>query len=344
LETPRLAVIGCGAVTKNLHLPAIALSAKAEATVLVDRILPRAQELADKYDVPDVAREHQKIIGKADAAIVALPHYLHGPVTTGLLRHGIHVLVEKPMAISTSECDQMIAAARETGAVLAVGLVRRFYAASQFVKEVIDAGILGEIVNFDLCEGGIYSWQSASSSMYRKESGGGVLTGIGPHGLDLLLWWLGDCEQIAYYDDAYGGVEANCRLDLWMQCGATGRIELSRTRQMRNSWIIRGERGSLEVGTGHNATARLQAEAGDIALTGQSTRAGAADANLQAVFVRQLEDFLDAVRTQRQPAVPGEEGRRSIALLETCQLVRKPLKYPWVFPQALAHNLREVAE
>lgn len=119
----RIAVNGCGAVTERGHLPAAARAEKVQVTLLVDKNRSRAEDLARQYKVPHVAEDYTQIWDKADAAIVALPHYLHAPVSIELLRAGCHVLVEKPMALSSGECDQMLEAARAGNAVLAVGLM-----------------------------------------------------------------------------------------------------------------------------------------------------------------------------------------------------------------------------
>ena len=129
----RFSIIGCGAIA-TAHLQAIALSESAEVTMLVDKFLPRARRLADDFNVPTVVDNYQKTFGKVDAAIVALPHHLHAQVAKDFLQNGIHVLVEKPMALNISECDAMIKAAEVSGTKLTVGLARRFFDSSRFVK------------------------------------------------------------------------------------------------------------------------------------------------------------------------------------------------------------------
>jgi len=148
--------------------------------------------------------------------------------------------------------------------------------------------------------------------------------------LDLLLWWFGDVAAFVYADDAAGGVEADAVLTLEMANGVLGRVELSRTRDMRNTCIIRGDKGTLEVGTKTDSVVTLAPARGHGRLSGraaapnQQQPAAAAD-----LFAWQMADFVHAVRTSTAPAVPGKEGRRSAAILEACYRRRQPLVFPF---------------
>src|ERR1041384_3242084 len=105
----RVAMIGCGAVAERGHLPTLAASSEARLSWLVDNNEARTSALAARFGAGSrTSPDYRDVIGHTDAAIVALPHSLHGPVCSDLLAHGIHVLVEKPMAMSTGECDQMM--------------------------------------------------------------------------------------------------------------------------------------------------------------------------------------------------------------------------------------------
>lgn len=326
----RFVIVGCGAIAKA-HLQAIALSEHAEVTVLVDKVLPRAQQLGSSFQVSKTVRDYQESMGNVDAAIVALPHHLHSQVTTDLLQNGIHVLVEKPLALNTGQCDAMIKAAKASKTKLAVGLARRFFDSSRFVKQVIESQMLGDIISFDFHEGIIYKWPIMSDFAFRKETGGGVLADIGVHILDLLLWWLGDYDSFEYYDDAMGGVEADCELHLKLKSGATGFVQLSRTRDLRNSCIIQGERGRLEIETTFNSQIKLKINDQSLNLTGLAISEGMAEESAKDIFSRQLEDFVGAIHHNRQPFIPGEEGKRTVQLIQTCYNLRQPLKHPWIF-------------
>jgi predicted dehydrogenase len=325
-----------------MHLPAAAASDQIEIALLVDKDLSRAQALAEQYGVPAVANDYHDAVGQAQAAVVALPSHLHAPAALAMLRGGLHVLVEKPMGISAQQCADMIEAARQADRTLAVGLVRRFYDSSQLVRRILQDGWLGKVHSFDCREGTIYRWAIQTDSRFRKEiSGGGVLIDLGVHVLDLMLWWMGgyrdEPEALAYQDDARGGVEANCEIHLTLQSGVSGVIELSRTRDLRNTWIIRGERGALHIGIDNDPVVRLVTRDGDLVLDGRALPAKADEAEqttMRAVFGRQLDDFASSCLERRQPMTPGVDGRRVISLIEACYARRQPLEQPWMLPEA----------
>jgi predicted dehydrogenase len=198
-----IAVIGCGAVAAGHYLPAIAASSRLTASVLVDRDAARSRALASRWRVPATATEIGDVARHARAAVVALPNSLHAPVTIDLLRAGVHVLVEKPMATRAADCDAMAEAARKSGATLAVGLQFRYFDSTRWVSDALRNGLLGPLRRFDLRLGVVSRWPFASDYVLRRETaGGGVLTDYGAHVLDLLCLWLGDFGPPRYRDDA----------------------------------------------------------------------------------------------------------------------------------------------
>jgi predicted dehydrogenase len=324
----KLAVIGCGRVAERFHLPALAASPAFATTLLVDPATDQADTLARRFDVPRVCGDFRNVAGEVDAAIVAVPNHLHGPVSVYLLEHGIHVLVEKPMALTTEECDEMIAAGELSGATLSIGLVRRRYAPFRFTKQLLESGILGKVRSFDFREGAVYNWSSASSGNLRRESGGGVLMDLGSHLFDTLLWWLGDVAEVEYRDDALGGVEAECRVRLALTSGAEGVVELSRLRGLRNTYQVRAEHGEVEVALGFDGGVRLSLDGSSSALAGSVSEAKR-HVDLSDVFEDQLADFAEAIRSKSPPDVSAEDGRRSIELIQACRQVRQHLRHPW---------------
>ncbi|MEM7145847.1 MAG: Gfo/Idh/MocA family oxidoreductase [Verrucomicrobiota bacterium] len=329
----RIAIIGCGAVSELLHLPALADRAEVDTTLLVDKNETRARELAEKYKVPNHAPAWNKHSEEFDAAIIALPHFLHASVTEELLDAGKHVLVEKPMALSTAECDTMISAAAQSKATLTVGQMRRFCPAVAMAKTLVERNLIGEVRNFAVHDGVVFAWPVASDFQFRKESaGGGVLVDAGAHALDMVIALLGTPEVTAYRDDAAGGVEADCEIDLRLPNGATGFVELSRTRELKNSIRIEGTLGALEVFFYQNQF-RIEGlnpqqaypviAAPDAELT--------PDMAIWPLMIRlQLADWIESISDERPPQVSGEEGRKVVNLIECCYATKTPLRFPWV--------------
>jgi len=334
---PRLAILGCGAVTELRYLPALA-TLRLKPALLVDLDRERAMALARRCGATRVADDYRPWLDELDAVIVALPHSLHAPVSIDLLEHGVHVLVEKPLAVSAEESKAVLAAAERSDAVLAVGFMRRHSDAAQWLQAALNDGALGSIGSFDFEDGLTYAWPVASGSLFRKEtSGGGVLADMGAHTLDSLLWWLGDVAAVECRDDAYGGVEAEARLELTLASGAGGRIELSRTRNLRNTAIVQGERGTVEIGTEQRDRNQLTASPATLL---EETYAGVRGDRLSRLhvsdlFVRQVRDWLEAIERGREPLVTAASAARGIALIERCYASRQLWELPWVRPEDL---------
>jgi predicted dehydrogenase len=337
-DFPRIGIIGCGAVTEFRHLPALAALGMRPA-VLVDTNVARARELAKSSGALHAGDRYEPWAGEIDAAIVALPHHLHAPVAIDLLRKGIHVLVEKPLAMDGAQCEAVIAAAAESGKVLAVGLMRRFLYGARWLKGALDAKVFGPITSFDVREGFVYGWPVASSFFFRREtSGGGVLADLGAHTLDLLLWWLGEPEAFEYYDDSYGGVEADCKLELETQGGAEGIVELSRTRRLRNSAIFRGPAGEVEISLDEKRLNVLSAKPAKLlSHEADGLRGDRLPPQLfRELFQAQIRDWVEAIRSGGSPRVPGAEGKRAILLTQACYAKRRLWELPWVHPTGAA--------
>ena len=114
-----------------------------------------------------------------------------------------------------------------------------------------------------------------------------------------------------------------------------GKVEISRTRNLRNTCIFAGERATLEAGIwDSDPILKLSIADREVSLAGHARRdtdASVAGGSLgfADVFVRQIDDFAAAIRGRREPFVSGAEGRRSLALIEACYERRRPLVFPW---------------
>jgi predicted dehydrogenase len=333
----RIGIIGCGAVTSVCHLPAARVVREASVVALADTNLERATLLARRFGVDRITQDYRDLIGAVDGAVVALPHALHAQVATELLRAGIPVLVEKPLATTTEEALQLVAVARETGVPLQAGYMFRFSRAGRLVKRIVEEGWLGTLQGFSLESGGIYSWPIASGFFWQKaQAGGGVLIDTGSHMLDLLLWWLGDVVDLEYRDDNLGGVEADCWMSLALRGPAgvvRGEVTMSRLRRLRSAARVTGSAFTLECGLSGRYPVRIWPTAwqGNGTTFAGEYEGGTPD-SFERMFVEQLRGFAQTVRERTQPAVSGESVLGTIALIERCYRERQPLTQPWLHP------------
>jgi predicted dehydrogenase len=327
-------VVGCGAVAERYHLPALLASSDVRVVAFVDPAVARARRLADQTGAPLALSSHLDLRGQVDLAIAAVPNALHEPVAVDLLSAGVHVLVEKPMARTTEECDRMIAAAGPTGAVLAVGHDFRHFPIARFARGLFAGGLLGAVRRVDVRQSAGSGWPSVSTDVLSPIAGGGALLTFGVHLVDLLSWWLGELTVTAYRDDAAGGVEAECEGEFRLDGGAEVFLELSRLRPLRDTMIVECEHATVELGLHEPAMCRLTLAGEASRLVGGVPDREFEQAPLRTVFARQLADVVSAIQDRHPPLVDGIQGRRAVAAVQACYARRVPLRHPWSYPES----------
>ena len=316
--------------------------------VLIDHNIARATDLARRFKAQRVASDVSELAdGEVAAALIATNMASHAQISLPLLRQGVHLFVEKPMATSYEDAQCMVKAAAANSAVLAVGHMRRYLFINRWAKALIESGALGDIVGFDAREGeNYYAPESGPLAAYRiaerigryapafweaSASGGGVLMETAPHALDTLLWQIGDARLVRYRDDSLGGVEAEALIDLALPNGARGVVELSRMRDLRNTAIISGSRGRIEIALHSNTI--VSAEPADLVSFELDGVSGGAmpNENLYAadMFARELTDWADAIRTGEAPFVSGASATAAIGVIDDCYRNREPLRRLW---------------
>ena len=136
--------------------------------------------------------------GGVDALIVSTPNYLHGPQSIAALEAGVHVMVEKPMALNSAEAEQMLRASESSGAKLMVAHCWRFDEEVNWIKAQIDEGRLGEILR---TKGyGVHvNWGPGGWFVEARYAGGGALADMGIHAIDVARYLLGDPQPQSVY-------------------------------------------------------------------------------------------------------------------------------------------------
>lgn len=339
----KLGLIGCGAAMQTLHLPAILQTPDVKVHWIIDPQIDRVNPIADRLKVPCRGVDY-KDVRDIDAVIIGTPHSLHAPMTAFFLEQGVHVLCEKPLALQASDASSLVSLAEEKRCILAVGVFRRFYHVSGFMKHVIASGWLGPLVRMDVEEGGAYDWDLQSRFMMDKEAaGGGVLVDTGAHTVDRVLWLL-DADQAfihRYADDSQGGIETDCELDLmvpWRGRDIPVHIGLSRTRVLSNTFEIRFEHGRLVVPVNHPSDARVYDERFSSGRDKDSLNSfcvdTARDFNLSGkgpapYFLLQFQAFCQAIHGCCGLINSGASVVACVQTIESCYEKRERLTEPW---------------
>lgn len=336
----RVVLIGCGAISQQMHLPVLAGHDDVNLVAVVDKDISRARSIARDYQVPQAVSDIDELDhDDFDAAIVATPPFHHADCSERLLSQGVHVLVEKPMAINYEDCENLVQVADQSRAILHVSVFRRLYPSLRLLRGLINERRLGDVQSFSLRSGGIYGWQAATLGNMRKDlAGGGILMDMGPHHIDqLFAIFDGPARVIRYRDDASGGCEANCSADLeFTHRGRQieGEIALSRTRSLRNSLQVQCERGTLEVGFSERYAVKvIESENKAYDPFSKEKRATESvitwkdepETDWYDSFRNQLDDWLNAIRGTSPGFLSGKSCLPSMKIIEQCYAQREPL-------------------
>lgn len=340
----RVAVVGCGAVTKASLLPVLAGHDEIAVAALIDRDRTRAVELAEAYGISTTLTDTAALDrGSVDGVVLATPPAHHAPATLELIARGFHVFVEKPMATRLADAEAMVQTAAGAGIALSVGLYRRLLPVTRLMRGLLEGELLGRPIAVDIEEGGEYSWELATlSALTREGGGGGVLIDLGTHLLDQLFFVLpGDARVVRYADSARGGVETDCdvELELTTRWGPVpAMISLSRTRQLRGTVRIRCEGGMLELLRGDFCSLAVHTSRGTAidASTGDTrpvtiTAAWSDEREIVGykAFRTEFDDWIAAARQAREPQLSGRSVLQTVRVVDECYRSVTPLPEPW---------------
>ena len=295
----RVAVIGVGHLGKH-HARILSTLPGASLVAVADTNAARAGEIAAAYGTAAVT-SYRDVLGKVDAVTLAVPTELHREIALPFLDAGVHVLVEKPMARSLAEADDMILAAGRSGAVLAVGQTERFNPAVAAARPMLTDPRFIEVHRL-----GTFPERSLDID---------VVFDLMIHDVDIVLSLVkSDVEAIEAVGVPVltGRVDiANARLKFANGCIANltaSRISRDRVRKIRffqpAAYVsIDYAAQKLEVWrlvTGSGSTPGI--DGGEVPVTSEEP------------LKRELADFVEAIATKRAPMVTGADGRRALAL------------------------------
>lgn len=324
MSTFKIGVIGCGAIARRRHLPEYTMLPQAELVAVADINAERAEEMASLYGARAYT-DYRELLQHdgLDAVSVCLPNALHAPVSIAALEARLHVLCEKPMAVSQEEAEAMNAAAAKSGRMLMIGHNQRLMLPHKKAKELLDSGMLGRVLTFrtSFGHGGPETWSVEGPGGWffqKKHAFIGAMGDLGVHKADLLRYLLG--EEIAEVGAFVGtlhkqntDVDDNAVCILKTESGIIGTLAASWTYKAKedNSTVLYCEHGTLRliedstymVIAEMNNGERILHQIGKVATNDKQTESGI------------IREFIGHLAAGTKPVISGEEGMKSLQVI-----------------------------
>jgi UDP-N-acetyl-2-amino-2-deoxyglucuronate dehydrogenase len=357
-ERIKISIAGC---SKVAHLHARAINNLPDATLsgVWNRTRATADDFASRYGTvsfPDVSTMVSEC--SSDLVIVCNAHPFHVYPAVAAAKAGANILVEKPLASSLHDCDMILKACREKNVKLGVISQRRWYEPVQRVKDAIVKGKIGKPV---LAEVTMLGWRDKAyydSDAWRgtwKQEGGGVLVNQAPHQLDILLWYMGEVEEVygvwRNLNHPYIEVDDTAVAIVKFRNGALASILVSNSQKpgLYGRVHVHGENGASvgvqtdggsmfiagKTGVAEPTVNDLWTVPGEESMPGEWTGADTEFFNSIDPTVyyiqRQIEDYIDALARGGNPLVTGEDGRRTVELFTAIYRSTRdniPVKFP----------------
>ena len=355
MKTLGIAIVGCGGITLQNHLPGLALCAETRLVALCDTNPATLEAASRATGVTNLSTNYEDIVKRDDvhAVIIATPNVAHGPIAHAAIAAGKHVLCEKPIAMSYPEAKGMADAADAAGVRHMTAFTYRFVPAMRYLGHLIAQGELGEPYHYRSCRLQDWGTRPLGWRQVKALAATGELGDMLSHRIDFAQHLVGPMKRLVANTkrlvDVRGGQPSD--LDDWVaiiadfQSGATGVLESSKLASGRNeSWKsldyveLNGSAGTFEFTTGKWNELQYGKLGGPglapLAVPREfwtwpgSPRDPSVGDPLITFRYDQAFEFIDAIRNQR-PCVPDfHEGARTQAVLDAA--VRSAEVQAWV--------------
>ena len=314
----RYAVVGLGHIAQVAVLPAFAHTAKnSELVALVSDDAEKLKKLGRKYGVKNLrgyeAYDELLAGGEIDAVYIALPNNLHRDYTVRAARAGVHVLCEKPMAVTEKECEQMIRAAEQGNVKLMIAYRLHFEEANLKAVELVKAGKLGEPRIFN----STFTMQVKEGNVrLQKELGGGSLYDIGVYCINAARY-LFQSEPIEVVgvsasregDERFAEVDEMTSAVLRFPGERLAAFTCSFGAAKAGSYQIVGTKGALRADPAYEYAGELRL---NITIDGKKQKR---EYSKRDQFAAELSYFSDCILTNRDPEPSGREGLADVRII-----------------------------
>ena len=323
----RVAIVGTGNISHAHVKGYLEFPDRCKIVALVDIVPEKAQRMKETYQLDaDVYDDHEKILSRTDIDLVDVctPPYVHASISINCLRSGKNVVCEKPMAASLEECDAMIRARDESGKKLSIIAQNRFRQPIANLKALLDSGIAGPVRSVQVDS---FWWRGHCyydlwwRGTWEKE-GGGCTLNHAVHHIDMLAWMMGLPQKVTSVlaNVAHDNAEVeDLSASILQYPGALAQLTASVVHHGEEQQLVfQCEKAKI--------AAPFTCYASSSKPNGFPERNEALEQEIAAfaetqpkvqyeIHPGQLENMLTAIETDTEPAITGEDGRRTIELI-----------------------------
>ena len=323
----RVAIVGTGNISHAHVKGYLEFPDRCKIVALVDIVPEKAQRMKETYQLDaDVYDDHEKILSRTDIDLVDVctPPYVHASISINCLRSGKNVVCEKPMAASLEECDAMIRARDESGKKLSIIAQNRFRQPIANLKALLDSGIAGPVRSVQVDS---FWWRGHCyydlwwRGTWEKE-GGGCTLNHAVHHIDMLAWMMGLPQKVTSVlaNVAHDNAEVeDLSASILQYPGALVQLTASVVHHGEEQQLVfQCEKAKI--------AAPFTCYASSSKPNGFPERNEALEQEIAAfaetlpkvqyeIHPGQLENMLTAIETDTEPAITGEDGRRTIELI-----------------------------
>ncbi|MEM2673984.1 MAG: Gfo/Idh/MocA family oxidoreductase [Candidatus Bathyarchaeia archaeon] len=329
-------IIGAGYIAQQCHIPAYLSNPHSKIVGVADINEERLNEVRKRFNLQKTYLDYVELLEQnIDAVSICVPTKYHSKIAIEAASRGIHILCEKPIALTLEEADAMINSCKKNNVKLMIGFNYRFIKNHQEAKRLIEEGRIGKpfFIHGQFASQGPYeNFEERRNSFYfDPRGGGGVLFDSGSHLFDLMRWFFGEVKTIYSCRGTYTeGVEVDdvAAVSLEFQNGCIGVITCMWTQieswsAMRNEGFIKiiGSEGkvisslfgpSLKYFSKRSKICRIR---GEIEIVPKGLDPKNPQDALQKSWRDEINAFIDAVRLNRGVPITGEDGKRALELV-----------------------------
>jgi predicted dehydrogenase len=309
-------LIGCGDISQKRVAPALRDLPECHLVAVNRARTDLAESFAREFGAKQWYADWQDLLNNKDidAVYIATPVNLHAEQTIAAANAGKHILCEKPMAMNTQECDQMIAACKENNVKLSIAYYRHFYPVIERIKTILNSGQLGQVImatinafeKFDRKPGEPRYWL-----LEKEKSGGGPMMDFGCHRIEVLVNLLGDVTDVKSITDTIHydrSVEDTASALIKFKAGMRGVLNVNHAIfESQDTLDIWATEGSIHVSTLNK---------GDLTMITSDGMATESHPPHKNVHLPHIQAFTHSVLNDTPVPVEGNEGQKITAILD----------------------------